>query len=343
MVAVSACIAGDKTNHTLPKSLGSNHEIVVVVDSGLWKSPAGAALRAVFDQTLITPQAEPLFKLLNIRPTELNHIFKRHHSLIFMTALDQQNQANRTLQNWFSSQDLKTIQSDSQFIFQRHDLYAKAQTGLFLAAKNPKQLAQAILQSKPKLQVLFNQRELKRWQTALYNHQEQIVLAQELRQRHNYKVRIPNTYQLVKDEKKRDQGFTWLRLTDVDYDKHLVIAYKPYTNTQETNQDAIIAWRNRLSKTHLFGDPANPESFILTESLEPPKFQHLKFRKHYAVLVRGLWRTNNYNAGGPFVSYFIVDEHQSRLYYVEGFIWAPGRKKRNFLRELEAIMLSFEI
>ena len=103
MVLVSACLVDDERSKNLPKSLGSNHEIVVVVDSVVWKSSAGKALRNIFGETLITPQAERLFQLLKIQPDELNHVLKRHHSLIFMTTLDRKNKANRAVQEWFSS------------------------------------------------------------------------------------------------------------------------------------------------------------------------------------------------------------------------------------------------
>ncbi len=58
--------------------------------------------------------------------------------------------------------------------------------------------------------------------------------------------------------------------------------------------------------------------------------------------VRGLWRTNNYSMGGPFLGYAIVDEVQGNLYYIEGFTYAPGKNKREIMRELEAVLWSFK-
>lgn len=339
---VSACLVDDKKSKNLPRSLGSNHEIIVIVDSVVWKSAVGKTLRNIFSQTLVTPQAEPLFQLLNIQPDKFNHVLKRHHSLVFMTTLNYKNKANRALRKWFSPENIKAIESDSQYIFPRYNLYARPQIGLFLAAKNIKTLDRYLLNHGKDLQIIFSQRELKRLQSGLYGSQDQNILAQKLKEQHNYTVKIPNGYELVKSEKKSKRGFTWLRQSEAEYDKHLILAYKPYTNTEETTQAAILAWRNTLGQKHLFGDPDNPESFVVTETLEPPTFQNLNFRKQYAILIRGLWRTNNRGAGGPFVSYFIIDQNQGRLYYLEGFIRAPGLKKRNFLREVEAILMSFE-
>ncbi len=58
---------------------------------------------------------------------------------------------------------------------------------------------------------------------------------------------------------------------------------------------------------------------------------------------RGLWKLKNNSRGGPFLSYIFVDEPTNRLYYLEGFIMGPGvDKKREFMRQLEAILTSFQ-
>jgi hypothetical protein len=47
--------------------------------------------------------------------------------------------------------------------------------------------------------------------------------------------------------------------------------------------------------------------------------------------------------GGGFLSYTFVDEELGRLYYIEGFIYCPGKKKRAYIREIEAILKTFRL
>jgi hypothetical protein len=47
--------------------------------------------------------------------------------------------------------------------------------------------------------------------------------------------------------------------------------------------------------------------------------------------------------GGPFVSLSTVDEERRELITVEGFVYAPQFNKRDYLRELEAIVFSLRI
>jgi hypothetical protein len=45
--------------------------------------------------------------------------------------------------------------------------------------------------------------------------------------------------------------------------------------------------------------------------------------------------------GGPYIGYALVDEKAGRLYYIEGFAYAPGKDKREIMRELDAILWTF--
>jgi hypothetical protein len=46
--------------------------------------------------------------------------------------------------------------------------------------------------------------------------------------------------------------------------------------------------------------------------------------------------------GGPFISYSLVDEELNRIYYIEGFLYSPGKAQRDLVRELETILSTFQ-
>jgi Domain of unknown function (DUF4837) len=58
--------------------------------------------------------------------------------------------------------------------------------------------------------------------------------------------------------------------------------------------------------------------------------------------MRGLWKTNTSTMGGPFVSYALVDEAAGQFYYIEGFLYSPGKEQRPMMRELETILYTFK-
>lgn len=58
-----------------------------------------------------------------------------------------------------------------------------------------------------------------------------------------------------------------------------------------------------------------------------------------ASLFRGLWEMTNDEMGGPFVSRMLTHgRQQDKDIVVEGFAYAPGKKKRNVIRQLEAAL-----
>ena len=42
------------------------------------------------------------------------------------------------------------------------------------------------------------------------------------------------------------------------------------------------------------------------------------------------------------MSYTIVDEEEGLVYYIEGYVDSPGTRKKNLVRELEAILSTFK-
>ena len=46
--------------------------------------------------------------------------------------------------------------------------------------------------------------------------------------------------------------------------------------------------------------------------------------------------------GGPFVNYIVEDKVNNRVLFVEGFVFAPSKRKRDNIIELEAIIKSIK-
>ena len=60
------------------------------------------------------------------------------------------------------------------------------------------------------------------------------------------------------------------------------------------------------------------------------------------VEARGLWEVYNDFMGGPFVSHSFYSKDGRYIIVLDGFVYAPKFDKRQYLRQVEAIMYSFE-
>ena len=60
------------------------------------------------------------------------------------------------------------------------------------------------------------------------------------------------------------------------------------------------------------------------------------------MVCRGLWSMKGDAMGGPFVSHSVVDSASRRIVVAEAFVYAPGMKKRNLLRQVEAALYTMK-
>ena len=64
----------------------------------------------------------------------------------------------------------------------------------------------------------------------------------------------------------------------------------------------------------------------------------------YALETRGLWKIIDGEAmGGAFVCLTRLDQVNGRVVTAEAFVYAPGQKKRNAMRQTEAILYSLKM
>jgi hypothetical protein len=86
-------------------------------------------------------------------------------------------------------------------------------------------------------------------------------------------------------------------------------------------------------------------SYMGTEyKYHDPIFKEIWVNGGYCAELRGLWKVLNGGAmGGPFYSHTRLDEINQRVITIEGFVFAPGVKKRNPMRQLEAIIFSAKL
>ena len=66
-------------------------------------------------------------------------------------------------------------------------------------------------------------------------------------------------------------------------------------------------------------------------------------KKHYAILIRGLWTAVNDFMAGPFILNVVLDQERQRVIYMMGYVYAPEEEKRNLLRQVESVVFSMQL
>ncbi len=334
-----ACSDGESApGQDKPPAIGKVGDIIVITDSLTWKGQVGQAVRTVFEQPLPgLPEAEPAFRLRPVNPFALNRFLKTYRNLIFLTDLSVQTPEARRMRDFFSAESLTRIEADtSLFRTVARNQYARGQLVMRLFGPNTTQLTVHIRDNADALRQQFQQAEREVIQQAACQQGERSLTSQ-LRQRQGGGFCLPKNYAEVANT----EGFAWYRSlkgTDISY----VLATRPYTDPAQFHPDSLLAWRDQIGRSYLFGS-GQPDtvSYMMRQDYLQPTVREVNFNGAYAVEMRGLWKLKNNQRGGVYISYALADDAQQRQYYLEAFVYNPSDPKRGPVTEAEAVLRTF--
>ncbi|WP_291725968.1 DUF4837 family protein [Bernardetia sp.] len=330
----------------LPPSKGGRGEILLQMDSSKWEGDLGAAVRELYMAPMpgFPQPAEPIFKLYHAAPKKVNDLLEEYHSIFVILSLESKTIDSDILRKKFSKESLDRIAADTTpYLIVKKDVNAKNQQVVYLIGKDDEQLIKHLQANEEKLREIFYKTERRRSYLVAFRGGEQTGRMERYQKEHGFKISIPQGYQEAKDINEQDSGFVFLRMIDNanGRDRNVFVAYKPYTSQKQLSADSVLAWRRELGEAYM-KDP-DRGSYMTDQTDVIPYFsQEINFKGSYAIEIRALWKLTSNTSGGPFLGYLIVDETKNRLYYIEGFIYAPTHKKRDYIREVESILWTFE-
>ena len=126
--------------------------------------------------------------------------------------------------------------------------------------------------------------------------------------------------------------------------RDIVIYSYPYTNPRTFTAEFLNEKRDAVLSRLVHGSVEG--SYMGTEyKVMPPQMRTILVQDSaQAYEVRGLWRIQHGEAmGGPYVSHTRLDHVNGRVVTAETFLYAAGQKKRNALRQAEAILYTLQL
>lgn len=324
---------------SLPISRGAPREILLVMDSTSWAGKLGDEIREVFMKTIPgLPQPEPYFDLKQVSPFALNQVLLNSRNILYVATLDNNSPASNKIKSYFTENSINRIREDSSlFMHPKKNEFARGQDVLYLFGNTRQELINNLENNSERLRDYFQRVETDRLKKKLYAGNEQENISKQLLKKHQFYIKVPYGYELVPNDS--SDNFVWLRQLGQEVDKSLFVYYQDYTSESVFNTDNILALRNRITKKNI-ADSENV--YMMMQDVVPVEFDTVTFNGKYAIEARGLWKLSNNSMGGPFLSYTFVDEELGRLYYIEGFVYSPGTKKRPHISEIEAILKTFK-
>ena len=324
----------------LPEANGAHGEILILMDDALWNGPVGETLVSQLTQHCKGPylRPEPLFSYSWTTPDHLNHT----------------NQLNRNLLKLMVDYDSSYAATK---VIEKRDYYAKGQLFLVIKDSDIDRLYEFVINDFNQIADRFNDFELHSYME-MYEDEPNKGVNELAEKKFGLHISIPKDSEVYDD---RD-GFLWVKR---DRSKNLIgseakgtrtetywiqqgILFwsEPYTGEEQLTIENVLQKRDTVLKYNVAGKIEG--SYMATE-YDPyykPEGRKFSFKGSEAVEIRGLWKHAGHPAafgGGPFVQYTIHNKAKNLVVTVCGFIYGPQFDKREYIREIDAMLNTIEV
>jgi Domain of unknown function (DUF4837) len=334
-----SCFDGELTaDDLLPDASGERGHILILMEDNLWEGTMGDNLRAQLDQNIDGPfiRSEPMFDFYQKRPGTLTHI----------------NKSSRIILKIFVDREAEF--SETQVI-EKYDFYAKGQLFLVIKDSDINRLYSFVATEFRSIIDLMNDFELHQL-IATYKGRYNAAIKEQCENKFGSSIWLPKTSEIkeqkkdfmwVKNERSRnfmsneanntDGGTFWIQ-------QGIVFWTEPYTE-QAMDPMYILQKRDTILKYNI---PGKLEDSWMATEYDPccaPEARKIILNGNDCVVFEGNWNHDgNPGAvgGGPFVQYSVHNKSANTVLTVCGYIYAPKFDKREYIRELHAMLCTIE-
>lgn len=311
---LTAVVACKEKGKALPVPSGSSNEILIVMDKAEWQSPIGDTVKQWFGQEQIgLPQPEPVFDIINLPVAFFDKNVKAYRNVLMVKV---------------------SPEIDSATIRFKDSPWSQTQKFFEIDAPDKAAFLKVFEANKQKMLDVFLKAEQNRL-IATYKKNPDSEIYRLFKDKYHLYLSCPAGYQINKDT----TDFVWIsRETRVD-SRGIIFFQKEYKDAAQFKEQAIVHTVNAELEKFIPGPL--PKTYMALDTVAPIAANVYNYAgKHYAVLLRGLWMVVNDYMGGPFILNVILDQENNRVLYMMGYIYAPDDKKRNMLRQVEAILFT---
>jgi len=319
------------------KALGVPNQIAVIADEDMWESFVGDTLREYLESVYpVLPRPEPLFDLRLFTPFDLRVEKLRRELrtyLIVASADHPESEAYGLVKkNLGSKVDFSKIQLN-----RNKDEWASGQLLLYYSGPTDSLLAKKLAEYLPAITQEVAEHDYTPIRAKAFLQGERKSLSTKLDSLFGIKMKVPSDY----IQAELQDSFIWLRRDFEDITSNILMRELPYTSKGQFTKEYIKSIRNYLGEVYV---KSNTEgSYMIINDSDLPMYTFTKqVNGTYAMQAKGIWEMNKDFMGGPFVSYLILREDRKSLLFIDAFVLALGRQKRNMMQELETIVEGME-
>lgn len=314
-----------------PRSDGERYEVRVLADSTRHAALA-PVLDSLFSDHWITLVPERRLDWRWADPAQLDLYLTRRNLLIAADG-PPEGPVGRFLENLLGAGVRDRIAKEEAFLFRKEDAFARDQLLMILAAPGAESFRRQALERVEEVrdQFLAHDRELDRRDADPRRRQK--ALEDSLALACGFRLPIPEDWFVVQGSK--DPAF--VRLRRLSPDRWITVHWVDGFDSLAHSAEGLFQVRERLGR--VFWDKDKP-------ARQPHRFTTTRLGGLEATRLEGLWGTDAFVGGGPFLLTAIhipgtLGLPQGRTFYIDAAVLNPGGPKSPYLHQLDQLVSAF--
>ncbi len=313
---------------TKGKSFGEDDEVYVFADSADWVQYRGP-LNSIFGQYIQTPIMEREFILI-WKPFDKFRQYQNFKNIFILGRLNSQDPVSLNVRNLLNPEIIEGVKKGQYFYIPKNNVWAENQYVLIFVANSVNDMVQKIYDLGDLSYNDFTRYFYKRLRQEMFKRMEQKDLEKYIADHFPFTMRIQHDYFIANEN--LENNYVWIRRFDPD--RSILIHWQPYAGEFQLTSRWVIDERNRLAKEVFSGD-------VVVE--EETKAYVTQFKRWNSIKLEGTWKNDSLMVGGPFRNFTFVDSTTQRLYMLDYYVQAIGKRKVPFLQQLKVIVYTFEV
>ena len=318
LVAICAisCNRTKSRKALLPNISGKSGEVIVVIGKGYWEGTLGSVIRDSLEIDFpFLPQPEPMFDIVNVAPNGFTSMFQIHRNII-----------------------VTNISSDvtEPGVIYKNDVWAAPQCVIKINAPTEEIAIELFLENCEKIKAVLEQAERARVISNTKRY-EQLDLAPIVTAMAGGSPHFPSGYRL----KGKSDNFIWITY-DPQFTEQSILIYKyPVVEGEDMmSPESLLKAQSKMMQENVPGMFEN--TYMIISPVISPSVKYKKYGVHEFAEIRGLWEVHKDYMGGPFVSHAFYTPDGQNMILMQAFVYAPKYDKRNYVKQVESILYSFE-
>ena len=326
-----------------PAAFGRLNSLVVVADSSTWLAGAGDSVAYFFEAPyILLPQPEPIFDVRFINPERViaEPSWGQLRNYVVLADLsDAESPTTQMVLNDLTDEKIQQVRTEGFGTAVAKNKWATGQQLVYIMGKNYNELLNGMSSVYPGVVKRIQQGEEERMRVTTYFEGTNRRLGDTIRLIAGANIQIPGGYDRVPLDTDK---VVWLRKEVQGASLNIMATKVPYENQSQLTKEGLKEIRNRLGREYV--SSTTEGTYMQINDTDLPLFtEATELNGAFAIEGRGIWEIENDFLAGPFVSYLMNDTANKELVFVDGFVYAPGRRKRDLMAEVVQVIRTADV